>query len=72
MTWTKDLPTAPGWYWFYGTKSGAARADFASVRVFKIANGVGRVIDGSFLFAGEDYVGVYSPAALPEPPEVWV
>lgn len=69
--WTKEWPTCPGYYWFYGWCFGdrdrAAKHHYVKVR--KIANGVSYVADGHFLYKAEGGDGYWSPAITPVLPD---
>lgn len=70
--WTPTPPTEPGWYWFYGCKSGASRTALATVEVV-IANTAHPsrprvpmlLCDGDLWLSPEDHTGVYQPMAVP-------
>ena len=69
MNWTKEWPTTPGQYWFYGRRSSMRdKDDLFYVQVRKIQNGVTYICEGSFLFEAEGAKGVWQPITLPELP----
>ena len=63
--WSKEWPTAPGWYWFYGQHYGLLPHRLGTVRVFPIQNGVGRVLDGQFMYVLDKHNGVFMPIDVP-------
>lgn len=71
--WTKEWPTEPGWYWFYGQKFRGWNDDgdpqLYMVIVHKTRNGVACVVDGHFMYAQEGAWGWWQPAILPDLPE---
>jgi len=69
--WTKELPTEPGWYWFYGHKYGDEHKEYGIVKVFEISNGVAHTIDGQFMFMSDGHDGHFAkvePPSKPLPP----
>lgn len=74
--WTKTPPREPGWYWFYGVKSGASRASLAAVQAILLTSSNGGeslvlIGDGSPWYEREleeEYVGVYTPMVMPDLP----
>jgi hypothetical protein len=67
--WTKEWPTEPGWYWFYGHMYGEEKCNYGVVEVRRITNGVTRIMNGQFMFQAEGHYGHFIPLELPAPPE---
>ena len=53
--WTTDIPTEPGWYWFYGQRYDREGCELAVVRAWQAANAVVCVCGGAFM--GESDLG---------------
>lgn len=78
MNWSKDWPTKPGYYWFYGYKCGSYEnrpkrlsvvvVDTARNGVCVIPNRFIYVCDGQFIYKKEGYDGVWQEVILPELP----
>ena len=69
--WTKEWPTEPGWYWFYGHLYGEDRdSEYGIVRVYEISNGVMRTIDGQFMYEADGHDGIFTKAILPLVPGI--
>lgn len=72
--WTREIPTEPGWYWFYGVKAGSRSAPRLSpmeVRLVRSSRGgmtPMHICEGEIWFDPSDHNGVYCKAALPELP----
>lgn len=73
--WTREWPTKPGVYWFYGwpygkSESGArVRApEWNLVKVMKCSNGVITVRDGSPWYRHEGWDGMFCEADRPAVP----
>lgn len=67
MTWTKEWPTEPGRYWFYGPRFTRDNPDFRHVEV---SQGWGSILyrcEGNHM--NSSYVGVWQRIVMPEPPE---
>jgi hypothetical protein len=75
MRWTKEWPTEPGWYWFYGIKFQMVkdykdRTDLHPIKVRKIANGVAHIAGSHFLYKAEGADGWWAKMDLPDLPEI--
>jgi hypothetical protein len=72
VSWTKEKPNEPGFYWYYGHTRGHLDRDpeLIFIKVKKIQNGVARVAGGIFLFDLEPLDGFFRPVDLPELPEL--
>lgn len=69
--WTKEWPTEPGWYWFYGQTSRQLYdrpPRMMLVKVSEIVNGVCYVTEGRFLYKAEGARGLWVRAYRPQPP----
>ena len=71
--WTKEWPTEPGRYWFWGQVSRSwtgkeCKPDYFLVKVRRCVNGVMYVTDGRFIYEAEGAKGVWCLAIVPEPP----
>ncbi len=72
--WTKDWPTEPGYYWFYGwcfRQWGETRdrpPEWHFVKVRRTANSLALITDGHFLHKAEGGEGRWIPANMPKPP----
>lgn len=74
-TWTKQPPTEPGWYWFYGSlwKSEPQLLP-TSVHTGGISASTGKqvpmyVTKNSFVYPSQDCDGLWTPIPTPELPE---
>ena len=69
--WTKQWPTEPGHYWFYGWRfrDRDHKPELNFVDVWKISNGIALVTKGHFLYKAEGGEGYWMPAETPAPPE---
>jgi len=76
--WTKEWPTEPGRYWFFGWPFGHqweiggkfVEPELNCVNVWKIANGIALVREGNFWDESEGGIGLFCKADLPELPDV--
>ena len=70
--WTKQWPTEPGFYWFYGWpfRDREHKPELHFVDVWKVINGITFVTQGFFLYKEEGADGYWMPAELPELPEM--
>lgn len=69
--WTKEWPTEPGYYWFYGQPYAKTLYDprLHIVTVHRTANeSIVYLVEGSFMRKSAGVEGVWCPAMLPEPP----
>ena len=64
--WNKDIPTKPGYYWFYGELWD--KKDIYYIRCRKITNGFMYVTKGAFVYPKRECVGVWQPVIFPELP----
>lgn len=71
VNWTKEWPTCPGYYWFYGWcfRGRHRKPELHYVKVRRIANGLALVTNGHFLYKAEGGDGYWSPAITPALPE---
>jgi hypothetical protein len=74
-TWTKEWPTKPGWYWFYGWPYGRVELfdegiepELNVVNVWKVANGLAYIRNGNFWYKEDKPVGLFCPMDVPELP----
>ena len=71
-SWTKDWPTEPGYYWFYGWcfRERHRSPETHLVEVWRTATPgvVSYVTEGHFLYKEEGADGYWMPARVPEPP----
>ncbi len=72
--WTKEWPTEPGYYWFYGRRFRISRTEepteMSFVEVFLSANKTPVYIcNGNFLYKREASEGWWTRAELPDPPK---
>lgn len=73
--WTRDWPTEPGSYWFYGYRYGRVSCGYekdrelCSVVVKKISNGVMLIESGSFMHREEPEDYFFKKAVSPDLPE---
>lgn len=69
--WTKEWPTEPDRYWFWGQPYWSARGyppQLCSVKVYDDGDGnLYYLADGSYIHRGEAE-GVWCPAVVPAPP----
>lgn len=67
--WTREWPTTPGRYWFFGRRSRSAERDelFAAI-VVQASNTMVHIIEGSFAYQEEGAVGRWAPMELPDLP----
>ena len=74
--WTRDWPTKPGRYWFYGYRHGRVSCGYDCDRVLlmvvvkKTGSGVVCIAEGHFLYKQEVEDAQFTDAILPELPEV--
>lgn len=69
MTWSKEWPTVPGWYWAHGYLSRVRERRTGLVRVELDANKHPvRVWGGMLLYPSECGDVRWTPATLPDPP----
>ena len=75
MKWTKEWPTEPGYYWFYGRrfrtihlKQEANSTYFVEVFISSNKSPV-YICSGNFLSKGEEAEGWWTRAELPDPPK---
>ena len=69
--WTKEWPTEPEWYWFYGklyNHDSHTRYYLIEVRKSRYAT-VHCVAGGSIIFESDSGGGWWQKAILPDPPE---
>lgn len=69
--WTKNFPTEPGWYWFYGQQFKCSKPKLQAVRAFMGGNSLVMVCAGSFMYECE--VGEmrwFKPMDTPGPDEL--
>lgn len=69
--WTKEWPTCPGHYWFYGWcfRSRHHGPELHFVKIRQIVNGIARVTNGHFLYkaeGGDGYWLLATVVALPD------
>lgn len=74
--WTKEWPSEPGKYWFYGYRYGRVSVGREQKKVMCLVgvnkNGSGGlmyVAEGSFMYKNETECSLFTPAILPKPPE---
>jgi len=74
--WTRDWPTEPGLYWFYGFRYGhisvgiEKERELLLVRVNKTQTGVMCVAEGHFMYKSEPEDARFIKVLLPKFPEV--
>ncbi len=80
--WTRDWPTEPGWYWFYGWAYGRiTRANgnpeaprLEAAQVHQAGSGSGQhlmhIRTGQFMYKSEGAIGLWLPMDVPELPEL--
>lgn len=69
--WSKEFPTEPGWYWFWGRQFKAQDVKLAAVHVRQGGNSLVMVCNGSFMYKAE--VGDthwFKPMNVPSPEEL--
>ena len=59
LEWTRDLPTVPGRYWFYGRMSKYDKIRLASAELF--GNGWTFVVGGAFLYKPKAALAFWAP-----------
>lgn len=70
MDWTKEWPTTPGFYWFFGPKySRDKRTTTHLVEVWPSKPKPTYVLDGNFLYQEDGGKGLWAPAEIPKPPK---
>jgi hypothetical protein len=67
--WTKEWPTKPGHYWFYGKRFEDMDPEMYLVKVWKLSDGFAYICESSFMYRSEGTDGWWMPAQLPEPPK---
>jgi len=68
ITWVKEWPIEPGYYWFHGvisTSSSKPKKTYLA-KVCQGYNSILHMTEDSFLFEGEAE-GVWTPAIVPTP-----
>ncbi len=79
MNWTREWPTEPGRYWFYGYPYGKQKTEMglgdkkpflSLVKVDKTTNSIMYVLDGQFFFRDSKIIGKFKKADLPELPNL--
>ena len=70
MRWTKEWPTEPGAYWFYGHYFGEEKLTIHLVKVKKISNGITYVANGHFMWKAERHEGAFLPVTYPGFPDL--
>ena len=69
-TWTKEIPTEPGFYWFYGFRfKNDKEQRLLPARVIQISNGTSTLIDGHFGYQSEFGDFQFIKANTPELPK---
>ncbi len=70
-TWTKEIPTEPGFYWFYGVRFESNRGEprLLPARVIQVSNGTSTLIDGHFSYQSEFGDFQFIKAITPELPK---
>ena len=70
--WTKELPRAPGLYWFWGYRyKTSVEPEVGILQVFRIRSGFTYVMDGNFVFEDEMSSNFFiMPIDLPELPKL--
>lgn len=72
--WTKEFPNEPGTYWLCGWRftrdkvSGPAKLYL--VTVLRTPNSLAYVCDGAFLYLSEGVEGLWTPAVIPDLPDI--
>ena len=68
--WSKEWPTTPGWYWFYGWYRGEKPSDamLRPMEARRISNGVMHTGWGTFLWPQEFDKALFLPLTEPIPP----
>lgn len=73
LTWSKDWPTEPGRYWFYGVSHKCSTENLLRpAEVRKISNGIMYIADGAFIYKEDGAVGWWAPLVEPELPIIEV
>lgn len=67
QSWTWDIPTKPGIYWYCGSLWGKD-VQLCLVSVHKCINGLTFLARGNFLYPRIDGIGVWKKATLPDMP----
>lgn len=79
VNWTREWPTEPGRYWFYGYPYGKQKTEMGLgdktpslhlVNADKTSNSMVYVMDGQFLFRDSKIIGMFCKAELPELPNL--
>ena len=66
--WTTNIPTEPGWYWFYGNQFKSTKLELKIVRVW---NNGPVVCEGAFMYEQElGPVRWFKPLEVPEASEL--
>lgn len=73
--WTKEWPTEPGWYWFFGwpysgEKDSGREPELNTVEVIEIPNDLVFVRRGSFWYKSDGGEGLFRKATVPPLPNV--
>jgi hypothetical protein len=73
-TWTKEWPTKPGHYWFYGYRfgndDGKEEKKFYLVEVWLCGKkDLAHVGNGHFWYVSEGHDGLWQPVKFPIPPK---
>ncbi len=66
--WTREKPTEPGNYWYYGCVMGKEKRVYKFCEVWKNSNGSTLIMGGYFSHDFEPLDGHFVRAQLPEPP----
>lgn len=69
--WTKEWPTEPGWYWFYGHQWRAMydeASELVPIKVERCSNAWLYGAGSHFLYKAEGARGLWTPAIMPDLP----
>lgn len=70
-SWTREMPTTPGLYWFYGRRFVGGRSEDEKDDYYLLRlgpNPATALLDGHLLFEFSPLEGWFCPATLPPPP----
>lgn len=68
--WSREWPTEPGDYWFYGWTHECAKGNprMGLAQVCQIANGLAHIVRGALAYESDGAEGFWTRATLPDPP----
>ena len=69
--WSKEWPTEPGWYWFYGDPFNKAKhwIRLNTVKIVQTSKSIALICNGNFMYKQEASDGFWTPIIIPELPK---